>query len=216
MPDHDPIHHARETAYLQIEPPPVRGLPDRLADSQGRLFGPALAKLTPWRHHLLYGFDSPYVCGGRCTPAALIQALYLCSTFYRTGSAWRFRLFRLRWGWLCALRFAETHDAFHAWQRAPFRLTPPMPAAPAGSRAAAAEEEPDHLWLAHVCVLGRTLGLGPLDVLHVPYAVIWQILDAKLESTGGSDRPKFNRARMKKIRAYMQQKRAAFAERAAA
>lgn len=201
----EPLEHCRNTAFLDQAPPRHTGLPDRLLDESGRPFGPALAKLTPWRHHLLLGFNSPLVTGRPCFRAHLLQALYLCSIDFRPGSRLAFALFRVRWFWFTIRCGHVARNALEEWLRAPFQCMPPLEVPQEGKGAAPVEA--DEAWLATLMQLGRGLGFRPYETLHVPYVVLWDNLAAKWAGSGDKNRPKFNRKRDRQIKEYLRAKR---------
>lgn len=194
---------ARATSFLDLAPPPVRGLHDRLFDSRGRPFGPDLCKLTPWRHHLLLGFNSPFV-GGEvgayfASPARVTQALYLAGPSFAAGDSGRFWRFRCRWAWLAHRRRLEAADAFSLWLSDAFRLMPPMPVE---AKDGAGRPSPDTHWLAGWVRLGRrAFGMSEAEVLHTPYVRLWQYLE--LEGESDPERPRFNRKEDKKRGEYL-------------
>lgn len=200
------VEAAKEGAFLQLEPPPFRGVPDYLLDAGGRPFGPPLAKLTPFRHHLLLGYRSPFVTSGPARVLHLLQALYLCSPAYRGGSRLAFALYRLRHAWWAVRHFEPACLALKRWLDAPFDLKPEIPRvvspdSPDGRPAA------DYHWLADGMLLGRRLGLSPVEVLHTPYAMLWPMVDATIDGARG-DRPRFNKKRDRQIQDYLKGKRA--------
>lgn len=202
---------AREDSFLDLAPPLPVGLPDPLLDRAGRPFGPLLCKLTPWRHHLLLGYSSPFVrvpalAAATCTPAQLLQALYLCSRVFVPGSPFRFFLFRLRWSRLVRRRRLALAEAFTTWLDAPFRLMPPMEVA---SKDGAGRPSADVHWLAGWVNTGRSLGFSEQEVLHLPYVRLWQYVDIVLSRD--PDRPKFDRKLARKRGEYLRRKKAAAA-----
>jgi len=203
FPDREALVEAlRATAFLDIPPPPVQGK-DRLVDASGRAFGPALAKLTPWRHHLLMGYQSPFVLGAsQVTRARLLQALYLCSTAYRHERPFAFAIFRARWFWATIRAGGLWARAFSAWLDDAFLLMPPVPV---GERDADGRPAADAHWLAEWVRLGRNkLGLSEAEVLHMPYVRLWQYVDLELGSDPG--RPRFDRKKARARGEYLKKK----------
>jgi hypothetical protein len=194
--------YARDGAFLGLVPPPSLGLPDRLLSSAGLPFGPALGKLTPWRHHLLLGYDSPYITGADCRRRHLWQALYLCSPAFRPGSRVAFLAFQARTFWFVARHFQAASAALCAWLSAPFSFMPAMPVEKADAQG---RPEASRHWLISLMQLGRMAGFQPMEVIHVPYAILWPSLDSVMAGKV-KDRPKFNRALDKARGEYLRNK----------
>jgi len=197
--------YVEEGAFLDSVPPRKSGVPDFLLDAHGRPFGPPLSKLTPWRHHMLLGHNSPFVTGSLCRRSHLWQALYFCSPAFRSGSRTAFLVYQLRTFWFVTFRFQAAAIALTKWLDAHFAAMPPMPVA----KKDGAGERPEaglH-WLISLMQLGRLAGFNPLDVIHLPYPVLWASVDSVL-SANDNDRPKFNRERDKKRGEYLRAKKA--------
>lgn len=197
------MDYARDSAFLGLVPPPAAGLPDRLLDLAGRPFGPALCKLTPWRHHLLLGYLSPYVAGGPCRRRHLWQAMYLCGPAFRPGSRLAFVLYQLRTFWFVALRFKAASLALGQWLDAPFVFMPASPTAKPDSTGG--RPEADIPWLVSLMQLGRIAGFQPMEVLHLPYTILWSSVDSVI-SAKDRGRPKFNRKQDKARGEYLRSK----------
>lgn len=199
------VDYARDSAFLGLVPPPAAGLPDRLLDTAGRPFGPPLCKLTPWRHHLLLGYASPYVTGGSCTVDQLLQALYICSPGFRVGSKWGFRMYRVRWAWFVVRHMESASLALCHWLDSAFMFMPPMRVSK--SDGTGTRPEADAPWLVSLMQLGHSVGFPLMDVIHVPYPILWSNIDAMLAAKDQA-RPKFNRKQDKARGDYLRRKQA--------
>lgn len=158
----------RETAFLD--------LPERLTDKLGRLFGPEIRLFTPWHHHLLHGFDNPLVFGGKVTPEAIVEALWIMRPAYRPGSVVRWRFFR-GW-WLLKVRADfERYRAAIITHLLASKIDQPAFSVPIPANAPLPTGDDVPHFLASFEVLCRTrLGYTRAEVYHTPYAHTWQLL----------------------------------------
>lgn len=170
-------------AYLDIAVP--------LVNLNGKFLGPRVVALTPWRLSLLSLYSSPALGGGSCSRTQLLQALWLLNEKFRIGSRLRFRLFCLRWGphslspfWRYQVRGALTR-----WQKLQFMSAPPHE-----SKNNAVPSDPGEHWLAAgITSFAKVLGWREKEVLHTPYAVMFEYLAGRHDTA--PDRPQFNAER---------------------
>lgn len=168
-----------------------------LCDAKGA-FGPPVYPLTPYRHLLLLGYDSPFLLGGPRTLPAVLQYLWICGPAFRLGARWRFRLFAWRWGrrlgWagqpsVRVLAAIETHLNQAILDRPPL----PVRRRPAS---AAPEGMPDcpHELAALEYTCRKHLQYTAHEFWHTPFGHTYQLLSLHVGHSR-PDVPRFDRTR---------------------